>query len=192
MARAYLVCRSEWTLTIEIGRHSIPAEGWRNSVRIKISSCAPLMLGDRRVVDMDVRSSRGCLFLVSRTSARCCSQSTSWSRTETHSETRTPVSSRNRTNAWLRHPGESNGRDVQHPAGHRDVHPVGGKLLDQPESHSGRTFSGAMSAAARFRISFSISCWRLARRGRTSAAPPSSGPRARDAEIDEGERPSGP
>ena len=39
------------------------------------------------------------------------------------------------------------GGDVQHPAGHRDVHAVGGKLLDQPELHFGGTFSRAKNAA---------------------------------------------
>lgn len=29
----------------------------------------------------------------------------------------------------------------QHPAGHRDINPVVGEFLDQPERHFGRTFS---------------------------------------------------
>ena len=32
---------------------------------------------------------------------------------------------------------------LQHPAGHRDVEPVSGELLDQPEPYFGRTFSRA-------------------------------------------------
>jgi hypothetical protein len=39
---------------------------------------------------------------------------------------------------------EARTRDPQHPAGHRGVNAVGGKLLDQPERYSGRTFSRAM------------------------------------------------
>ena len=31
----------------------------------------------------------------------------------------------------------------QHPAGHRDVDPVGGELTDQPEPYFGSTFSRA-------------------------------------------------
>ena len=34
-------------------------------------------------------------------------------------------------------------RDIQNPAGHRDVEAVSGKLLDQPEPYFGRTFSRA-------------------------------------------------
>ena len=34
-------------------------------------------------------------------------------------------------------------RDLQDPAGHRDVEAVVGELLDQPEPYSGSTFSGA-------------------------------------------------
>ena len=35
------------------------------------------------------------------------------------------------------------GRDLQHPAGHRDGKPVGGELADQPEPYFGRMFSRA-------------------------------------------------
>jgi hypothetical protein len=38
---------------------------------------------------------------------------------------------------------EARPRDTEHPAGHRDVDAVGGKLLDQPERNFGRTFSRA-------------------------------------------------
>ena len=31
--------------------------GWQNPIRTKISSCVRVMLGDRRVVDADVRAS---------------------------------------------------------------------------------------------------------------------------------------
>lgn len=34
-------------------------------------------------------------------------------------------------------------RDLQNPAGHRDVEAVGGELLDQPEPYFGRMFSRA-------------------------------------------------
>ena len=51
--------------------------------------------------------------------------------------------------------------------------------VDQPEPPGGSTCSSAYHAAARFRISFSISSVRLARRSRTSSArSSSSGPRA--------------
>ena len=34
-------------------------------------------------------------------------------------------------------------RNLEHPAGHRDIDTVSGKLLDQPEPYFGRTFSRA-------------------------------------------------
>jgi hypothetical protein len=46
---------------------------------------------------------------------------------------------------------------AEQPAGHRDVDTVGGEFVDQPERYFGRMFSLAKYAAARFRISFSIS-----------------------------------
>jgi hypothetical protein len=46
---------------------------------------------------------------------------------------------------------------AEQPAGHRDVDPVVGEFVDQPERYFGRTFSLAKYAAARLRISFSIS-----------------------------------
>src|SRR4051794_2038672 len=47
--------------------------------------------------------------------------------------------------------------NAEQPAGHRDVDTVVGEFMDQPERYFGRTFSLAKYAAARFRISFSIS-----------------------------------
>ena len=46
---------------------------------------------------------------------------------------------------------------AKHPAGHRDIDTVVGEFVDQPERYFGRTFSLAKYAAARLRISFSIS-----------------------------------
>jgi hypothetical protein len=48
-------------------------------------------------------------------------------------------------------------RHAEQPAGHRDVDTVVGEFMDQPERYFGRTYSLAKYAAARFRISFSIS-----------------------------------
>jgi hypothetical protein len=46
---------------------------------------------------------------------------------------------------------------AEQPAGHRDVDTVVGEFMDQPERYFGRTFSFAKYAAARLRISFSVS-----------------------------------
>ena len=46
---------------------------------------------------------------------------------------------------------------AEQPAGHRDIDIVVGEFMDQPERYFGRTFSLAKYAAARLRISFSIS-----------------------------------
>ncbi len=64
-------------------------------------------------------------------------------------------------------------------AGHRDADPVGGEFLDQAEGHVGRRFPRVKNAAARLRISFSVSTWRLARRRRSprsSLVRPLAGP----------------
>lgn len=58
---------------------------------------------------------------------------------------------------------------LEHPAGHRDVQPVRGELLDQPEPYFPSTFSRANYAEARLRISFSISSTRFLRRTSTSS-----------------------
>src|SRR5687767_11242937 len=58
---------------------------------------------------------------------------------------------------------------VQHPTGHRDVEPVVGEFTDQREDYFGRTFSRVKYAAARLRISFSISRRRLALRNSASS-----------------------
>ena len=47
--------------------------------------------------------------------------------------------------------------NAEQPTGHRDVNTVVGEFMDQPERYFGRTFSLAKYAAARLRISFSIS-----------------------------------
>lgn len=59
--------------------------------------------------------------------------------------------------------------DAQDPAGHRDIEPVIGQLLDQPEPYFGSTFSLAKYAEARFTISSSISKIRFLRRSSTSS-----------------------
>ena len=46
---------------------------------------------------------------------------------------------------------------AEQPTGHRDINTVVGEFVDQPERYFGRTFSLAKYAAARLRISFSIS-----------------------------------
>ena len=52
---------------------------------------------------------------------------------------------------------ESRPGNVEQPAGHHDIDTVVGEFSDQPERYFGRTFSLAKYAAARLRISFSIS-----------------------------------
>ena len=58
---------------------------------------------------------------------------------------------------------------AKNPAGHRDVESVVDEFTDQRENYCGRTFSRAKYAAARLRISFSISSRRLALRSSASS-----------------------
>src|SRR5215213_6716231 len=71
------------------------------------------------------------------------------------------------------HPGapfvESLAAHAQYPTGHRDVETVVGEFTDQREDYFGRTFSRAKYAAARLRISFSISRRRLSLRSCASS-----------------------
>ncbi len=59
--------------------------------------------------------------------------------------------------------------NAKQPAGHRDIDIVIGEFSDQPVRYFGRTFSRAKYAAARLRISFSVSSWRLRRRNSASS-----------------------
>jgi len=58
---------------------------------------------------------------------------------------------------------------VEHPARHRNVEPISGDLLDEPQSYFGRTFSRAKEADARLRISISVTRTRVMRRNSTNS-----------------------